>query len=149
MNRYWLVPYLEAGSGSDVGCGSVGWRRPVAWVLQRLGVAVRVHEILRSDDLSVLHDHPWNYVSVILKNGYIEATEGHYRYYGEGCILLRSAKSAHCLELVLEGSYEPAPVPATTLFITGPWKQTWGFFPDGVKVPHFAFRGKRKESARK
>src|SRR5665213_1948609 len=75
MLRYWLVPYRTVvkrklpqrpgdygiGSWDGVypemfetidGTGPVSWRRPIAWLLQRFDIAVRIHEILR---LSLIH----------------------------------------------------------------------------------------------
>ena len=138
MNRWWLVPYLRAGSEGAEGTGPVSfWRRPVAWVLQRLGIAVRVHEILRSDNDRALHNHPWGYVTIILKGGYVEITDDGMRWYGPGSVLIRGTKHKH--RLVLDPAYYPATKgeqQATTLFITGPYKQKWGFFTPAGKVPY-------------
>lgn len=127
MNRWWLVPYR-----SDVGDGTgpVTWRRPAAKALQFFDIAVRVHEIRRSDDVRAFHDHPWSYLTIILKGGYWEVTPNydasgmfkgeHRAWHGPGSILWRSAQSWHRLELS-EGRT------AMTLFITGRWRQQWGF----------------------
>lgn len=112
MNRWWLLPYAT-------------WRP-----------AVRVHEILRSDDDGAFHDHPWCYLTVVLKGGYFEVKpvfeDGIYKHdarkwYGPGSVLFRRARSWHRLEL-------PAPnQPATTLFVTFKYQQAWGFMPQPEK----------------
>lgn len=38
-------------------------------------IQIRLHHILRSDDDRALHDHPWWYLSIILKGGYWEVTK--------------------------------------------------------------------------
>lgn len=135
MNRWWLVPYIDAGSKTDIGCGPVSWRRPVAKVLQLFGIAVRVHEILRSDAGRHPHDHPWWFITVILRGGYIETLYNErgrvkdVNYWGPGTILFRRATSWHRLTLPQRGS-------TWTLFITGPKSQGWGFNVNGKKVPH-------------
>lgn len=106
MERFWILPY------------------------GRLGVAARVHHILRSDDDCAFHDHPWPYLTIILKGGYFEVTprfDESGLYLGErrewrkpGSILFRRAKSWHRLEV-------PDDVDTWTLFITGPRRQSWGF----------------------
>ncbi|MBA4315592.1 MAG: hypothetical protein C0422_09755 [Alcaligenaceae bacterium] len=106
MERYWLLPYAR-------------WRP-----------AARIHHILRSDDDRVFHDHPWAYVTVILRGGYWEITpvfdpSGLYqgeqkKWYGPGSVLFRKAKSWHRLEL-------PKGETCWTLFSTGQWVQHWGF----------------------
>lgn len=106
MNRWWLLPYGQ------------------------LGIAVRVHEILRSDDDRAFHDHPWPYLTIILRGGYTEVKPlwdksgiylGETRcFYGAGSWLFRPARSWHRLEI-------PSGLSTWTLFISGPKVQSWGF----------------------
>jgi hypothetical protein len=128
MLRYWLVPYKTAGSARDTGCGIVSWRRPIARLLQACGIAVRVHVILRSDNDRALHDHPWNYVSVILKGSYVEVTPGGFKLRKPGSIAFRRATDKHRLVLVPGESAGDDNV--VTLFITTRSRQSWGFFPN-------------------
>src|SRR5574341_215024 len=88
MERYWLVPYnkeierKEAEYDEDGrqvgmivvtdGTGPVTWRRPIAKLLQLRDVAARIHHILRSDRGRDAHDHPWPFVTLILRGGYWE-----------------------------------------------------------------------------
>lgn len=154
MRRWWLVPYEKAGSSYAEGTGPVSWRRPIAKLLQLCGIAVRVHEILSSDVDRAMHDHPWPYVTVILKGGYWEVTpestrpsiddqgalfeDGRWvrqKWYGPGSVLVRRSTDRHYLTLDFDWDRHED-TPATTLFITGPLVQTWGFYPDGeAKVP--------------
>jgi len=164
MNRWWLVPYnvvierpipLPHGDRRAAryeivhtdGTGMVNpWRRPFTWVLQKLGIAVRVHEILRSDTGRDPHDHPWPYLTVILRGGYEEQRfddKGNVtsvKWHGPGSILYRPAGSWH--KLVLPGRQGEPCEPCTTLFITGPKAQRWGFLVDGVKVPYDRYPGR-------
>lgn len=137
MDRWWLVPYRnEVRSGS----GPVTWRRPVAKLLQFFDIAVRVHVIKRSDSGRAFHDHPWPYLTILLRGGYWEVTpmfdasglyQGERRvYFGPGSVLFRRAKSWHRLEL-------PQHDTVTTLFITGPWRQKWGFLPQPASKVYF------------
>jgi len=106
MERWWLIPY------------------------NRFGFAVRLHHILRSDDDRAFHDHPWPYLTIILRGGYTEVKpmfdrSGLYlgearRWFGPGSIIARRARSWHRLEV-------PPGETAWTLFITGPQRQRWGF----------------------
>lgn len=108
MERWWLIPY------------------------NRIGLAVRIHHILRSDDDRVFHDHPWNYLTIILRGGYTEVVpvfvDGIYTgerrtWRGPGSILFRRAEHWHRLEV-------PPGESAWTLFITGRKRQQWGFLRD-------------------
>lgn len=135
MNRWWLVPYKPYDQGQSHGFSNgeyfAKWyRQPIAWLLQRFDIAVRVHEILTSDDRSHgFHDHPWAYITIILKGGYVEVTpefkSGMYvgdkrTWHPPGSVLLRRAHNWHSLELFGEQ-------PCTTLFVTFKYRQKWGF----------------------
>lgn len=98
--------------------------------------SILLHKFRSSDD-ACLHNHPWHYMSVILKGGYWEITE-HVRdnqvvrdklWYPVGSILFRRAAHTHRIELDPER-------PATTLILHG-WKtRPWGFFTPKGWVPH-------------
>jgi hypothetical protein len=91
---------------------------------------VTLHKIVKSDD-PIMHDHPWPYLTIILKGGYWEHTpvfnsKGEkfaefQEWRGPGSIIKRSATAYHWLEL------DPEVGPATTLFFMGPQQREWGF----------------------
>lgn len=92
-------------------------RRYFLLKIKRLG-SIRVHEILRSDLDRHLHDHPFDFVSLILSGGYEEVTpEGRFQRK-PGQILFRRAEDLHRLVLTK---------PAWTFVITTPWRRPWGF----------------------
>lgn len=67
------------------------------------------------------HDHPWNFLSIVLWRGYIEQTpSGRHRKW-PGFVMFRRAEHRHRVELV-NGK------PALTLCIMSPKKRDWGFF---------------------
>ncbi len=127
---------------SDLWLGSVHYmRRWRFFRTRRFGV--RIHHILRSDPDRDLHDHPFNFTSVILWGGYWEYTLDPYllahqerppgfvlhkdgvvrRWYGRGSVLVRRAEQLHRLELP-EGST------AWTLVFRGRIRRPWGFLTD-------------------
>ena len=85
-------------------------------------VRVRLHHILRSDAGRDLHDHPWWYVTIILRGGYWEITEKRETWRGRG-VYFHTSRFRHRLDL------EPGKT-AWTLFITGPKTKEWGFYTD-------------------
>jgi len=99
---------------------------------------VTLHTIVRSDD-PIMHDHPWPYLTIVLKGGYYE----HFplydgkgnkigemsRWCGPGTIIKRKAHEYHYLELDAER-------PATTLFFMGPQQREWGFLVEAKKGKH-------------
>jgi len=167
MNRWWLVPYntvikrkLAPRPGdyaygalpNDVegwmlyettdGTGMVSpWHRPIAWLIQKMGFAIRVHEILRSDTGRDPHNHPWPYWRLILCNGYTEEIyndKGELissKWHGPGSFAYRPANTWHKLIL-------PEGTTCTTLFITGKKCQRWGFMTTEGFVPYDKYPGR-------
>lgn len=95
--------------------------------------AIKVHHILISDD-DCMHNHPWGFISLILKGAYlehqiIERPDAIYphrkihfkiaKYYKAGSILIRKPNSIHRLILTK---------PVWTFVITFKKVQDWGFF---------------------
>lgn len=153
MNRWWLVPYanvvertVDYGNGYSLtqtdGTGPVTWRRPVARIIQLLGLGVRIHEILRSDYGRDPHNHPWPFLSIILRGEYVESRYDDkgslisVRKHGPGSVLYRPANSWHRLDV-------PLGLPVTTLFITGAKVQRWGFNVDGQFIPYTEYKGRQ------
>lgn len=147
MNRYWLVPFPSknlptASTLENAGCyRACPWRQPFTWLLQKLGIAIRVHQILRSDIGRDFHNHPWSFVSVILKGYYTEVTPEYdesdfytgakYCVYNEGDVLVRTDKHMHRLIVVK---------PVWTLFISGRKRRNWGFLNKADFItPHYNY----------
>jgi hypothetical protein len=64
---------------------------------------IYVHKFLRSDDDRALHDHPWWFVSVMLRGGYDEVTETVVnRRRRAGSIAFRRAEWRHRVRLITE-----------------------------------------------
>src|SRR5258708_12932001 len=80
--------------------------------------AIRFHHILASDPGSDLHDHPWDFVSVMLAGTYLEHTPSGTVRYEAPCVILRKAEQLHRLELV---------APAWTYVGCGRARRKWGY----------------------
>ena len=86
---------------------------------------VYLHQFHRSDEGTILHDHPWDFVSVILWGGYWEWTlrpDGEQRreWIFPGEVLRRPANWAHRVEV------NPGCLPWTLVIVTER-KRKWGF----------------------
>jgi hypothetical protein len=91
---------------------------------------VTLHKIVKSDD-PIFHDHPWPYMTIVLKGGYWEHSPvfdslgrkfaEFQTWRGPGSIIIRGSNEFHWLELDAEKG------PATTLFFMGPQTRDWGF----------------------
>jgi hypothetical protein len=98
-------------------------------------LSLKIHHILIDDD-HCMHDHPWPYMSVILKGGYFEVTPCHIytaatrlkfndetniQFYPSWSVLFRKARHVHRLQL-------PYDQTCWTLFFTFRRERLWGFF---------------------
>jgi hypothetical protein len=104
-----------------------------------------LHEFHCSDPTDP-HDHPFAYLTVVLKGGYWEHRPGKERKWrGPGSIRFRFAKSQHRIEL------EPGVGPVYTLFFMGPRTRDWFFYRRNKPVHHETYlralhlRAKRRE----
>jgi hypothetical protein len=87
---------------------------------------IYVHRWLRSDP-DELHDHPWDWCSVILSGSYWEVTEEGRFFRDAGSVAIRKAEERH--KVVLD---DANPVKPVSLFITGIERREWGFHtPEG------------------
>lgn len=100
------------------------------WVLNFGLFSIRLHHWFRSDDKRAPHDHPWGFVTLVLKGEY---TDHAYISHDElnrpewsddllhrGSIRYRSAYHAHIVDVKPPGCW--------TLMLTGRDKREWGFY---------------------
>lgn len=87
----------------------------------------RLHHIVKSDP-EVMHNHPWDFVSVLLHGGYKETTLDGEQEYWAPCIIKREARDFHRLTL-LDG-------PVWSFVKTGPVINHWGFLTEDGFVGH-------------
>lgn len=134
------------------------WREPLGlqecpymyrWVCNLGLFSVRLHHWLRSDDKRFFHDHPWVFLSIIIKGGYTDVSSvGWYRgnvpitmqaKYGylvhkdgeilekdevtAGAIRFRGANHSHYVEVPKGGCW--------SLLLCGPPVRKWGFWIKG------------------
>ena len=84
---------------------------------------VYIHRILSADE-NMLHDHPWDFESIILSGGYLEQTESGTERHKKGDRFHRKAADLHRIVSVQPDTW--------TLVITGPVVRNWGFMIDGA-----------------
>ncbi len=100
----------------------------IRYVLFRCAAwGIYVHHLLRSDHDRALHDHPWPFISIVLRGGYAvihdQTEDGTMRYTwrSKHSIALRAAEWRHRV-LLSSGAT------AWTLVIVGRRGRRWGFF---------------------
>jgi len=80
-------------------------------------------------DLDDLHDHPWPYLTIIIRGGYWEHTPRGRFWRAPGHIRISTPSSLHRIEL-------ERGVDTWTVFVPGPKLREWGFIRDGKWVQH-------------
>ena len=94
-----------------------------------------LHNFHKSDP-DDLHDHPWPFITIILRGGYWEHTPKGKFWRGAGTINWAGSKSLHRVEL------EPG-LNTWTLFIPGPTVREWGFIDKGIWKRHDQYLAER------
>lgn len=91
-----------------------------------------LHRFLRSDDDRALHDHPWWFVSILIRGQYNEITSSSIIYRSSFSLAYRPALWRHRVELVNNN-------PCWTVVLTGKTRRIWGFWCPKGFVPWFEF----------
>jgi hypothetical protein len=140
--RKWLrgEPHLVVG-GED---GQVPYLLRWYVIPRNRRLNIYVHKFLRDDDDRALHDHPWWFLSVVLRGGYVEHTESaDYKLmmqprtsifdvrspFWRRSVGFRPATWRHRVVLPWAGQRdEDGRVPCWTLIVTGRKTRLWGFW---------------------
>lgn len=150
MRRFWLVPermldlkWVPIGEPPEAWTGHYELRDDVRHL-----PAARLHNIQTADLDREFHDHPWSFISIVLRGGYVErrplfpqqhaglqwtrdadgktVEEGYNVRRGPGSIAFRSYNDRHRIV-----SVEPE---TWTLVLQGPKRHSWGFYTRYGKV---------------
>ena len=101
---------------------------------------LKVHQILESDKDRHLHNHPWDFTTILLSGGYDEERMNNANgdIYTERhtapCVLHRTANDYHRLTLI-DGK------PVVSLVFTSKKYQNWGFWTEDGHVDHEEYLG--------
>lgn len=106
---------------------------------------IYIHYIAKSDEDEHMHDHPWDFISFILRGGYYEDSIQAFwqtkdtidKIEYESIVVCaleyikRQANIFHKITLIK---------PTWTLVFTGPRKRTWGYFVDHKWIDNITYR---------
>ncbi|MFA5712006.1 hypothetical protein [Mycolicibacterium sp.] len=126
-NRGWLRRLLSGRPHQAIGGAADPYLRRWYLIPRNPVLNVYLHQFLRSDDDRALHDHPWWFVSLILRGRYDEVTDRGTRRRRPGSIAFRRAETRHRVELLPDAAYE-AEASCWTLIVTGRRARVWGFW---------------------
>ena len=137
LGRYRLIP--DRRTGADYMHRYYNFLKDRKW----FPFNVTLHKIVKSDD-PIFHDHPWGYMTIILRGGYYEHVPvfdsrgqkfaEYSRWRGPGSIIIRKANEYHWLELDEEK-------PTVSLFFMGRQQRDWGFLKDNKWIQHEEYLG--------
>lgn len=134
LNKLFLVKEIRSKDGR------LHFRR---WrILSTPWFSIFVHGIYQRDEDKHLHNHPWDYVSIVLKGTYIEATKNwkpdwsncwDFTTRGPLSIVSRDAGQYHKVATIVDG-------PVYSLFFTSSRYNHWGYSVEGLYVNHRKYR---------
>lgn len=105
----------------------------VRWVAETPWFSVRLHHWLRSDDTRAHHDHPWDFVTLVVKGRYFDEHSidpvnamgltdvAVVEELRAPCLRYRHAAHRHAVRVVPTEH-------AWTILLTGPIVRRWGFW---------------------
>lgn len=103
--------------------------------------SIFIHKIYLKDEDLHSHNHPWNYINVLLSGGYEEL------YYQYGKPLYRNVlpfqitKRKHDIYHSVNHVFKS---PTTTLFLIGKKRYKWGYFVNGEEITNNEYREKKR-----
>lgn len=119
------------------------WREPLGkkecpyayrWILNLGLFSVRVHSWMRSDDKRFFHDHPWHFVTLVLRGSYTDVSEAGRDVLKLGSVRFRRATHRHYVEVPPGG--------ALTVLIATAKTREWGFWVKGALKRPLRYFGK-------
>jgi len=101
------------------------------WVFNFYFFSIRIHQWYRSDDKRYMHNHAFNFLTIVLKGQYIDVTKGksgldEYDVMDAGSVRYRKANHTHYVYVPNYPKHG-----AITLLFCGRKIQNWGFFVKG------------------
>ena len=129
MRRWWLLPKWCLDFDSRR-----GYPMPKKW----MPFSIRLHHIVRPDADRHLHDHPFNFRSILLQGWYVELRPDGGRTITAGETYRAPATRWHRISQLSEGG-------VWSLFIMGRRVNDWGFLVDGEKVPWQRYLSERED----
>ena len=117
---YWRLRGRGLFEGFEVTSDLIAHDYMRRWRLITPWICFRLHHILRSDSDRHHHDHPMDFVSFILRGGYVEYTpDKEPRVCKPFRFVFRRAEDLHFIKLRGRSAW--------TFLITGPFRREWGF----------------------
>lgn len=110
------------------------------WVLRGSLCSIRVHHFYPDHVEDVAHSHPWCFLTLVLRGGYVDTSchqdiERSYDHMHVGSLRFRMRNHTHKTKTGPDGAW--------TIVLTGPVTEHWGFWEKGIFIPHRRYFRKR------
>ena len=120
MSRFetWLrkhVPFKEIG-WTEIG---EKFTRYALWRTRWFNVYL--HQLYAPNWHPQCHDHPWGFIAILIRRGYLEETKNSVKRQHPGCVLFRPATFTHNVITPYGTSW--------SIILTTPKSRDWGFKP--------------------
>lgn len=104
-------------------------------VVQTPWFGVYLHDIHKDDGDRAPHNHPWSFLSVVVRGQYTERVyEDPISKPGDYLVQTHRARSMHGMGRKSAHRIVDASPGLKTLIFTGPRQASWGFFVDGEHI---------------
>jgi len=135
----WLKTLLSGKPHFVIGADNPDGAYMLRWYLvpRNPWLNLYLHKFLRDDEDRALHDHPWWFVSVMLRGGYREIVRLSELRRAAPSIAFRKAEHQHRVVLWRDDAGHIQP--CWTLVLTGRKRRTWGFWCPKGFVPFYDF----------
>lgn len=100
--------------------------------------SIWIHGIYSADKDEHLHNHPWDYFSLVLKGSFLEETESGTKIMRPLSYVKRDGSEFHKIKIL----FTPK---VYTLFITSPPKRDWGYKVKGKIIQHDIYRNLKND----
>lgn len=92
----------------------------IRWMVETPLGSLRLHHWLAPDDDRAFHDHPWWFLTFVLKGGYNDMSPDGCERLRAPAVRFRRAHHRHTVRPYIDGAW--------TVIITGPKERLWGFW---------------------
>ena len=111
----------------------------IRWTLIFFNYSIRLHHWLGSDEDRAFHDHPWNFISILLKGSYANVTPSGRTEVSAPFAWCSRATDRHYLDIPKSGAW--------TILLCGRPYHKWEFYVKGRKMRPLRFFHRYKGAA--